>query len=79
MNKAEELKAITRRVLGNRPGKGFYSKADRMLTEGTCTNASLICATRNIERVVKLFVDVELAVSLNKKYSDFFKNHPSYL
>lgn len=79
MNKAEELKAITRKVLGDRPGKGFYSKADRLLTEGTCTNASLLRATKNIEWIVKLFVGVELAGSLNRKYRDFFKNNPSYL
>jgi hypothetical protein len=79
MNKAEELIAITRKVLGDRPGKGFYSKANSLLTEGTCTNASLLSATRKIELIVKLFVGVELAVSLNRKYSDFFKNNPSYL
>jgi len=79
MDKADELKAITRKVLGDRPGKGFYSRVDRMLTEGVCTNTSLIRTTRNIERIVKLFVGVELAGSLNQKYSDFFKNNPSYL
>ncbi len=79
MNKAKVLKAITRQVLGDSPGKDFYSRVDRLLTEGVNTNASLLRATRNIERTVKLFVGVELAVSLNQRYSDFFKNHPSYL
>lgn len=79
MNKSRELKAITRKVLGDRPGKDFYARVDRLLTEGVSTNASLLRATRDIERTVKLFVGVELAASLNQKYSDFFKNHPSYL
>ena len=79
MNKTNELKAITRKVLGDRPGKNFYARVDRLLTEGVNTNASLLHATRNIERTVKLFVGVELASSLNQRYSDFFKNHPSYL
>ncbi len=76
--KADELKAITRKVLGDGPGPGFYAKADRLFDEAL-TNSALVLATREIEKSVKLFVGVQSATVLKQKYQDFFKKNPSYV
>ena len=78
MDKADELKVITRKVLGDGPGPGFYAKADRLFDEAL-TNAALVLATREVEKTVKLFVGVQSAAVLKQKYKDFFRKNPSYV
>ena len=78
MNKAHELKEITRKVLGEGPGPGFYARADRLFDEAL-TNAALVLATREVEKSVKLFVGVQSATVLKEKYKDFFRKNPSYV
>lgn len=79
MEKAEELKKITRQVLGELPGAGFYAKVDKMLEDGEWSTASLLSATREIEKIVRLFVGVEDANSLGKKYKDYFHAHTFHI
>ncbi len=74
MDRAEALKKITWDVLGKRPGKGFYIKADRMIDDAAWSNPSLLSAARAIEKMVRLFVDVKDAKELQKKYREFFKD-----
>ena len=75
MEKAEELKKLTRDTLGDGPGAGFYAKVDRMLEDGDWSNTSLVSATREIEKMVKLFVGIDSAGLLEKRYSEYFKSH----
>ncbi len=77
MDRAEALKKITWDVLGKRPGKRFYVKADRMIDDAAWSNPSLLSAARGIERIVRLFVSVEDARALQKKYREFFKDRLS--
>ncbi|MHB8172932.1 MAG: hypothetical protein ACYDFU_00535 [Nitrospirota bacterium] len=67
------MKKITWDVLGKRPGKGFYLKADRMIEDGAWSTPSLLSAAKEIEKTVRLFVGVEYAHALQKKYREFFK------
>jgi hypothetical protein len=78
-NKAEELKGITRAVLGDRPGQSFYARIELLIDDGSWSNTSLLSATKEIEKAVRLFVGVECARSLQKKYKEFFKKHPAYV
>lgn len=78
-NKAEELKRITRDVLGDSPGQSFYAKVEHMIDDGSWSNTSLLSATKEIEKAAKLFVGVEHAKSLQKKYKDFFKKYTAYV
>lgn len=78
MNKADELKEITRRVLGEEPGRDFYVRTDLMLDEAL-TKAGLVLATKEIEKTVKFFVSVEDAKTLKKRYREFFVKNPSYV
>ena len=72
---AEELKAITRGLLGDRPGARFYAQADKMLEDRAWSSTSLIKATREIEKIVKLFIGVESAALLGKRYSEYLRSH----
>jgi hypothetical protein len=78
-NKAEELKGITRAVLGDSPGQGFYARVEHMLDDSSWSNTSLLSATKEIEKAVRLFVGVECARTLQKKYKEFFKKYPAYV
>jgi hypothetical protein len=77
MDNAGELKKLTREVLGDNPGESFYAKADKMLEDGAWSRAALISATREVEKIVKLFVGVEYANLLGTKYKEYFKD-PSF-
>ena len=79
MDKARALKKITREVLGDRPGSSFYNKINWMLDEADWSNASLVSVTKEIERMVKLFIGVEFAGMLEKRYKDFFINNTSHI
>ena len=78
MDKADELKLITRKVLGDGPGPGFYARADQLFDEAL-TNAALVLATKEVEKTVKLFVGVQSAAVLKEKYKDFFRKNPAYV
>jgi hypothetical protein len=74
MDNAVELKRITREVLGDSPGESFYAKADKMIEDGAWSRSSLLSATREVEKIVKLFVGVEYANLLGTKYKEYFKD-----
>lgn len=79
MYDAEELKRLTREVLGEGPGDTFYARADRMIEDGSYCHAALMLATREIEKTVRLFIDADLALALRKRYREFYKSHPAYV
>ncbi len=73
MDRGDALKKITWDILGKRPGRGFYIKADRMIDDAAWSNPSLLSAAREIEKIVRLFVGIECADMLQKRYREFFK------
>jgi len=78
-DKAGELKRITMEVLGDAPGMKFYARAGKMLDDGAWSSASLVSATREIEKMVRLFVGAEFAVRLKERYKEYFKGHTFHI
>lgn len=73
MASAEDLKKITRAVLGRDANPKLLSKIHYLLDEGDYSISSLVLAAKNIEKIVRFFVDEARAETLRAEFRQYFK------
>jgi len=58
---ANRLKWMVHEMLGDKPSLMFLSRIDRTLDEGATDKEALLAATARVEKLVNLFICVNLA------------------
>lgn len=68
--KVEMLKTAYREILGDRPTRMFMEKVESMLDEGCASCDALNDACRRTEGMVRIFLDVELANTIGRRWRE---------